>query len=906
MNNKNITLHNEKSPLFFWHFLPEILLTLYIVTMIILFFLDYKVVFEPPLLLPIMNTIFAGLIPITVAIIAARAYLYNGSNTLLFMGCGMLTFGCGAIFAGWLIGGEQGPNVNVTIYNTCALMGAILHTFGVILNLKKEYSETITKRRKIYLILTYAAMCLFVFIITLAVLRGLTPLFFIQGVGPTFLRQSILGLAAFLFFLSGFLILRLFINKKYDFHYWYSFSLIMIALGLIAFFVQKSVGSQIGWLGRSGQYIGGICAIIAIIIAVKTSGSKGVSLQKTMADLFRNAELSYHTLVETVIDSIVSFEKDGRIIQWNMAARNTFGYGQNEAIGASVFDLVISEASRKVFQKKLINLISNADKIIIGKPIDITGRTKEGDLIPLEGAVSAINTRDQWTFICVFRDITERKKNEAAIRKLNEELEQRVEERTRQLSASEQRLSLAVSAGKIGIWDWDVINNEMIWDDSMFSPYDTRKADFVGAYDSWIQMVHPDDRQFAEGEIQAALRGDREFSPEFRVVQPNGTIRVLKTESRTYRDNDGKVLRMIGTSIDITDLKHAEEFLANEKQRLAYILEGTNAGTWEWNIQTGETVFNERWAELIGYTLQEIAPVTINTWLKYSHPEDLKVSGELLEKHFKGELTYYECEIRMKHKNGEWIWVLDRGCVYQWDKEGKPLFMSGTHQDITDRKQSEGKILQSLQEKETLIRELYHRTKNTMQVIIGMIVLQGAKSPANTELQELVKTTEDRIQTISLVHQILYKSKDLSKISVKEYVQDLASLIFQSYGIADDRILLTSKIDDQNILLDTAIPLGLIINELLTNSLKHAFPDNRKGVITILLKLEGSDKSILQYSDNGIGVSNGFDFRSQSTMGFKLIYSIGEFQMMGKVVCKNNNGLDCLIEFPNELYHERV
>lgn len=147
--------------------------------------------------------------------------------------------------------------------------------------------------------------------------------------------------------------------------------------------------------------------------------------------------------------------------------------------------------------------------------------------------------------------------------------------------------------------------------------------------------------------------------------------------------------------VDITKWKKAEVELFQEKQRLNFILEGTNVGTWEWNVQTNEAVFNERWANIIGYTLEELSPISIETWLKYSHPDDLKESNELLQKHFQGETEHYECECRMKHKNGSWIWVLDRGKVSKWTESGKPLLMSGTHQDITEQKRAEESIKKS-------------------------------------------------------------------------------------------------------------------------------------------------------------------------------------------------------------------
>lgn len=135
--------------------------------------------------------------------------------------------------------------------------------------------------------------------------------------------------------------------------------------------------------------------------------------------------------------------------------------------------------------------------------------------------------------------------------------------------------------------------------------------------------------------------------------------------------------------------------LKNSEQRLKMTLEGTRAGTWEWHVQTGDTVFNERWAEIIGYTLDELKPIAINTWLAFAHPDDLLQSEERLKKHFSGETPYYECEVRMRHKHGHWVWVLDRGAVMEWDEDGKPLRMFGTHIDITERKQAEAALRES-------------------------------------------------------------------------------------------------------------------------------------------------------------------------------------------------------------------
>ncbi len=144
--------------------------------------------------------------------------------------------------------------------------------------------------------------------------------------------------------------------------------------------------------------------------------------------------------------------------------------------------------------------------------------------------------------------------------------------------------------------------------------------------------------------------------------------------------------------IDITAQVKLRNALDAERERLENVIDGTRLGTWEWNVQTGETVFNERWAQIVGYSLDELAPVSIKTWAALSHPDDLEESDRLLEEHFAGKTDYYEYEARMKHKDGRWIWVHDRGKVIERDSEGRAVRMYGTHADITVKKDLEEKI----------------------------------------------------------------------------------------------------------------------------------------------------------------------------------------------------------------------
>ena len=173
---------------------------------------------------------------------------------------------------------------------------------------------------------------------------------------------------------------------------------------------------------------------------------------------------------------------------------------------------------------------------------------------------------------------------------------------------------------------------------------------------------------------------------ETRHRRKDGTIYDVEANMQFRPVEDGQTLAFLQ---DITERKRMETELRNEQQRLASIILGAHVGTWEWNVQTGETIFNERWAEILGYALAEISPVSIDTWARFAHPEDLAISQALLERHFRGELAYYDCEVRMRHRNGSWIWILTRGRVTQWTGDGKPLWMLGVHTDITERKRAE-------------------------------------------------------------------------------------------------------------------------------------------------------------------------------------------------------------------------
>ncbi len=217
------------------------------------------------------------------------------------------------------------------------------------------------------------------------------------------------------------------------------------------------------------------------------------------------------------------------------------------------------------------------------------------------------------------------------------------------------------------------------------------------SFTQMFSLIHPDDVLKVDRLIKQALAGESgaDYHIQYRFKHCNGFYLWLDDSFTFLRDADGQADTLIGNVSDISSRVQVEDELRLVNQRMAGILEGIRAATWEWNVQTGELTVNEHWAEIIGYSITELSPISIKTWQAHALPDDLALSNALLQKHFSGELPYYDCEVRMRNKDGHTVWVHDRGRVITWTADGKPLMMFGTHTDISGRKLAETVLLAS-------------------------------------------------------------------------------------------------------------------------------------------------------------------------------------------------------------------
>ncbi len=352
----------------------------------------------------------------------------------------------------------------------------------------------------------------------------------------------------------------------------------------------------------------------------------------------------------------------------------------------------------------------------------------------------------------------------------------------------------------------------------------------------------------------------------------DGSLYVEEETITPVLDSQGNISSFISIKIDITERKQLYQELANEKRRLADIIKGTNAGTWEWNIQTGETIFNEQWAEILGYSLDEISPVSIQTWMNFAHPDDLKVSGELLEKHFNYELKYYSFESRMRHKNGRWVWVLDRGRVHEWDNEGKPLLMSGTHQDITDQKRAEEAMLKAKNEaekankaKSEFLSRMSHELRTPLNSILGFAQLLEMGELFPKQKKGVNHILNSGRHLLDLINEVL----DISgieagrQILTPEPVQ-LAGIVVEvtdSIQIAANKRNVTIEVPDSpaNKLFAQAdrIRLKQVLINLLNNAIKYNKEGGKISIKTEQLAADSKGIKHVKISiiDTGIGIN---------------------------------------------------
>ncbi len=313
------------------------------------------------------------------------------------------------------------------------------------------------------------------------------------------------------------------------------------------------------------------------------------------------------------------------------------------------------------------------------------------------------------------------------------------------------------------------------------------------------------------------------------------------------------------------ELQQTRQNLEEERYRLAGVIRGTNVGTWEWNVKTGEATFNERWAEIIGFALADLAPVSIATWAQFAHADDLKKSEELLQKHFSGETDYYQCECRMKHRDGHWVWVLDRGKIVSRDELGEPLLMMGTHADINERKLSEvtlqqrtSELARSNAELEQFAYAASHDLRQPLRMISSYLKLLESKLTADLDVETrkmLTYAVDGAVRMDQMLLSLLEYSRvgrdgePLAEIDSRAVVDEALRFLTAEIREAQAQISIEG---DWPVMCASSEELTRLWQNLIGNALKYRNPAISCRISISCTRLDND----LQFcvADNGIGI----------------------------------------------------
>jgi PAS domain S-box-containing protein len=395
------------------------------------------------------------------------------------------------------------------------------------------------------------------------------------------------------------------------------------------------------------------------------------------------------------------------------------------------------------------------------------------------------------------------------------------------------------------------------------------------------------------------------FLPVLRDDEVVGVLGIANKD-RPYNDWDLELCRRVANPIwEAYERRQAQERARESALERDMAMSAMRAGVETWDIAKNLKRYDERWAAIVGYTVSELPGYPDATWETLCHPEDLPRSQEKLRDLMSGAASYYETEARLRHKDGRWVWVLDRAQVLRRGADGAPNLVSGLIIDITNIKESEEKIRKSLGEKDLLLRELFHRTKNTMQLINAMLELKKEEVDSPS-FGQAIDTVQNKILAMSLVQEKLYQTGDLSVLDLGEYITELTELIRDSSPLAEGNIAIHSKTDSVPISIDAAIPCGLIVTELISNSLVHAFPFGAKGRIDVTVSKIDEDIT-LAVRDDGVGLPAGMELRSQARLGMRTVIGIGEEQLHGRMEFGGKNkGFSCTLTFKDVYYPRRL
>jgi PAS domain S-box-containing protein len=566
--------------------------------------------------------------------------------------------------------------------------------------------------------------------------------------------------------------------------------------------------------------------------------ARDVTERRQAEEALRESEERFKIIFQSAPDAYYLSDLKGKFVDGNKMAEKLTGFKREELIGKNFMKLRLLPPSQIPKAAKL--LVKNTKGISTG-PDEFRIHRKDGTKFMVGISTHPVKIKDQTLVLGIARDITERKRAEQAIKES--------EEKFRLLAEKSPNMIFINKKGRI------VYANQKCEEAMGY-----RREEFYSPDFDFFCMIEPDSIGIIKSSFQKHIKGEDVPPYEYSLVTKTGKrIDAIVTTKLISFGGESAILGII---TDITERKQAEEALKKSEEKYRHLVENTNEVLYALDENGIITYISPVAKTLSGYNPSEI---TGRNFVQFVFKEDVEYVLEQFKKNITGDPDPIECRIVTKSGDLKWI-----------RSSGRPIILNdhflgvqGVMSDITEQKRVEDEIKASLKEKEAMMREIHHRVKNNLQIVSSLLRLQS-RSIKNKSLKDTFEIAQNRIKSMALIHEVLYLSENLDKINFSDYIQRITNHLFSMFSRKTKEIQLELDVGEYYLDIDKAIPCGLIINELVSNSFKHAFPDGKSGKILVQLNNK-LDRYTLVVKDTGVGFPDDVDMRNTKTLGLQLV-----------------------------------
>jgi PAS domain S-box-containing protein len=580
-----------------------------------------------------------------------------------------------------------------------------------------------------------------------------------------------------------------------------------------------------------------------------------ISSRKRLEERFRQ-------VVESAPSAMVMISSTGKIVMVNTQAERVFGHERQDMLGKPI-EMLVPERYRSKHPQLRGSFFSSPVSRPMGAGRDLYGLKKDGTEFPIEIGLNPIETDEGPMVLSAIVDISSRK---------------RLEERFRQVVESAPNAMVMISAGgKI-----EMVNAQA---ERVFG-YE-RKEMLGGSIEMLVperyRAKHPQLRgAFFAGPVSRPMGAGRDLFG----LKKNGTEFPIEIGLNPIETDEGPMV--LSAIVDISSRKRLEERFRQVVESAPNAMVMINStGSIEMVNAQAERVFGHARDEMLGQSIEMLVPERF----RRSHPglRNSFFGGPISRPMGAGRDLY-----GLKKDGSEF--PIEIGLNPIQTEEG--MMVLSAIVDISDRKHKEQSIHAALKEKDVLLGEIHHRVKNNLQVVHSLLGLQSTNLGDETAIG-MMRESQNRIRSMALIHQTLYESKDFARVDFRNFLDSLVPTLISSYGVATDRVALLINARDVLLPINAAIPCGLLVNELISNALKHAFPDDRRGEITIALLMDNPQYAVLTVSDNGVGIPETFNLEQTPTLGLQLVTMLSD-QLGGAIEINRANPTRFALRFPIE------